>query len=85
MHGTMRAEVAGATKIGGHACQTGFGRDNRVPFGVVAKALWPRKTAATLASIGGKDERTAKRWLSGEYEPPGVVIAAIVVAITKRE
>lgn len=84
MHGTMRAEVAGATKIGGHARHPVESRDTRVPFGKVAKALWPRKTAATLASIGGKDERTAKRWLSGEYEPPGVVIAAIVNEITKR-
>lgn len=81
MHGTLRAEVAGAIKIGGQARPAG---DTVVPFGVVAKALWPRKTAAMLASIGGKDERTAKRWLSGEYEPPGVVIAAIVVEITKR-
>ena len=52
-------------------------------FGKVAKALWPFKTAAHLASIAGKDERTAARWLSGEFPPPGIVLAAIIVEITK--
>jgi hypothetical protein len=53
-------------------------------FGKVAKALWPIKTAAQLASLAGKDERTAARWLSGEFEPPGIIIAAIIVEITRR-
>jgi hypothetical protein len=62
------------------------GRDVLVTprFGIVAKALWPFKTAAHLASIAGRDERTAKRWLSGEFEPPNCIIAAIIVEITKR-
>lgn len=54
-------------------------------FGVVAKALWPLKTAAHLASIADSNERTAARWLSGEFEPPGIVLAAIMVEITKRD
>lgn len=54
-------------------------------FGIVCKALWPFKTAAHIASIAGTNERTAARWLSGEFEPPGILIAAIVVEITKRE
>lgn len=54
-------------------------------FAVVCRALWPLKTAAHVASIAGKDERTAARWLSGEFEPPGIVIAAIVLEIVKRE
>lgn len=37
-----------------------------------------------VASIAGADERTAKRWLAGEFEPPAIVIAAIIVEITKR-
>lgn len=53
-------------------------------FGAVAKLLWPIKTAAQLAVIANTNERTAWRWLSGEYEPPAVVIAAIIVEITKR-
>lgn len=53
-------------------------------FGIVCKALWPFKTAAHLASIAGTNERTAARWLSGEFEPPGILIAAIIVEITDR-
>lgn len=62
------------------------GRDNIVTcrFAVAARALWPFKTAAHLAAIAGRDERTAKRWLSGEFEPPNCVIAAIIAEITKR-
>ena len=54
-------------------------------FGIVAKALWPFKTAAVVASLAGSTERVAARWLSGEHEPPGCVLAAIMVEITKRE
>ena len=64
------------------------GRDVIVPppkFAIVARALWPQKTAAHLASIAGKDERTAKRWLAGEYEPPGIVIATIIYEMFKRD
>jgi hypothetical protein len=50
---------------------------------VFASALWPLKTAAQLASIAGKDERTAARWLSGESDPPGILIAAIINEITR--
>lgn len=53
-------------------------------FGAVAKVLWPFKTAAQLAVIAKTNERTAARWLSGEFEPPGIVIAAVIVEITKR-
>jgi hypothetical protein len=54
-------------------------------FGIVAKALWPFKTAAHLASIAKTNERTAARWLAGEFEPPAIVIAAIIVEITKLD
>lgn len=53
-------------------------------FGSVAKALWPEKTAAHLATIAKTNERAAWRWLSGEHEPPGCVLAAVLVEITKR-
>jgi hypothetical protein len=43
-------------------------------FGDVCRLLWPDKTAACIATIAGRDERTAKRWLSGEYEPPVVCV-----------
>lgn len=54
-------------------------------FGNVAKVLWPINTAAHVATIGQTNERTAARWLSGEFEPPGIVIAAIVYEITRRD
>ena len=54
-------------------------------FGPVAKLLWPFKTAAVLADIAGSNTRTAERWLFGEYEPPAIVIAAVIVEITKRD
>lgn len=76
--------VATAIEIQGHYVRE---KDTLVPppkFAAVARLLWPEKTAAHLASIAGKDERTAKRWLAGEYEPPAIVIAAIIVEITKR-
>jgi len=60
------------------------GRDKIVTrkFGAVAKALWPDKTAAHVASIAGCDERQAKRYLAGEYEAPLSVILAVIVEMT---
>lgn len=50
----------------------------RCDFGIVARGLWPGKTAAKLASIAGKTERAAQDWLNGRAEPPGCIIALIV-------
>jgi hypothetical protein len=52
-------------------------------FGSVAKVAWPVKTAATVAAIANRSERTAERWLSGEFEPPAVVIAAAIYEMTR--
>lgn len=57
----------------------------RRKFGDVAKVLWPDKTEAHLAAIAKADVRTARRWIAGEFEPPAIVIAAVIVEITKRE
>jgi hypothetical protein len=54
-------------------------------FGSVAKVLWPFKTAAHLASIAKTNERTAARWLSGEFEPPVCVVLAVVNEIFANE
>lgn len=57
------------------------GRDKIVPapqFGNICRMLWPEKTAAHIAAIAKRDERSAKRWLSGEFEPPFVVVNAVV-------
>lgn len=43
-------------------------------FGVIARALWPDKTAAHVASICRCDERQAKRYLSGEYPVPYLML-----------
>jgi hypothetical protein len=53
-------------------------------FGDVCRLLWPRNTAAHIAAIGKRDERTAKRWLSGEYEPPVAVLLAVVNKMFER-
>lgn len=50
-------------------------------FPRVAKLLWPFKTAAHLASISSRDERSAARWLSGETEPPNSVVVATIQEI----
>jgi hypothetical protein len=83
MHGAFGNPRGVETEIQGQFVP---GRDTIVTcrFAVAARALWPVKTAAHLAAIAGRDERTAKRWLSGEFEPPNCVIAAIVLEITKR-
>lgn len=84
MRSVYEEQIGEATKIQRQICQ---GTDKIVSrkFGIVAKALWPLKTAAQLAVIASTNERTAARWLSGEFEPPGIVIAAVIVEITKRE
>lgn len=60
-------------------------RDKSVPrkFSLVARIIWPRNTAAHLAAIARKDERTGKRYLRGELPPPAVIIAAIVNEIVR--
>jgi hypothetical protein len=50
-------------------------------FGVVARALWPRKTAAELAFRTRTTERAAKYWLSGDRKPSAVAIAAVVAEL----
>lgn len=57
----------------------------RRKFGAVAKAIWPDKTDIEIAAIADCDPRTARRYLSGEFEAPAIVIAAIIVEITKRQ
>ena len=83
MRTVYERQVAEQRAIQGHLAA---GHDTIVTrkFGAVARVLWPFKTAANIAAIAGVEERTAKRWLSGEFEPPAIVIAAIIVEITRR-
>lgn len=52
--------------------------------GPVCKAIWPEKTDVHIAAICGCDPRNARRYMSGELPIPAILVAAIVVAITKR-
>lgn len=90
MRSSYEEKIAQAREIEGQLLS---GRDTLVPptlFGPVCKLIWPRNTAANLATVGGKDERTAKRWLSSEYDPPIKVALYVIdkiferVEITKR-
>jgi hypothetical protein len=74
---TSRVVSLEAIKSQGHAKQDG---DMLVPrrFSAVAKVLWPNKTAACLAAIAKCDERHAKRYLSGQYEPPLSIVLAML-------
>jgi hypothetical protein len=71
-------------KSQGHDCPD---RDKIVPrkFSAVAKVLWPVKTANELAYIAKTDERTAKRWLRGESEPPLSVVLAIIHEMLREQ
>lgn len=62
-------------------------RDKIVPrkFSAVAKVLWPVKTANELAFIAKTDERTAKRWLRGEHEPPLSVVLAVIHEMLREQ
>lgn len=67
-------------------CQFRQGPDKIVSTSVfkgVAKAIWPRDTEAHIAAIASCSVRTAARYLAGEFEPPGVVLVAILAAITR--
>lgn len=87
MRETVPFGVASATEIARRQCQPAAGPDTRVSvcnFGKHAKLAWPFKTAAHIAAICNTSERHAARMLTGEFEPPGSVIAALVVEITRR-
>jgi hypothetical protein len=73
-----------AKQTKGRDCQ---GRDRLVPrrFSAVAKVLWPIKTAACLAAIAKCDERHAKRFLSGEYEPPLSIVLAVIHEMLREQ
>lgn len=81
-----------AIKTAGRDCPELESRDANVPepiiprkFSSVAKVLWPVKTAACLADIARTNERTAKRWLRGEHEPPLSVILAVIHEMLREQ
>jgi hypothetical protein len=56
----------------------------RTDFALVARALWPRKTAAELAFRAGVSERAAKFWLSGKRDPSHDALMVILDKISGR-
>ena len=79
-------------KSGGHVCPGREIEGENVPqpiiprkFSAVAKVLWPVKTAACLADIARTNERTAKRWLRGEHEPPLSVVLAVIHEMLREQ
>lgn len=77
MHGYSPAAAKVASEIGG---QFRPDRDKIVlrGFGAAARARWPEKAAYEIAAICDCDERQAKRYLSGEYPIPYVLIRSMV-------
>lgn len=53
-------------------------------FIIFARARWPHKTAAHLASAAGVSERQAKFWLAGTYEPSQEAFGVIIAELFRR-
>lgn len=89
MHGTWQRRVDEAQKIDR---PSGLDPDHLVApvLNEIAAALWPKNTAASLASLivgpDGKHPavRTIERYLEGSREWSGDAIAAIVAEILRR-
>lgn len=85
MHGNVPFGVASASEIARQESRRPDKIVGRFKFAAVARVLWPIKTAAALAAIAGRDQRTAERWLSGEFEPPYVIVEAVMHETFKRD
>lgn len=85
MHTSYERQSAEQIEIKGRILQ---GRDVFVrptKFAAVCKVLWPEeKIAPMLAEIGKRDERSAKRWLAGEFDPPLSVALFVFNKIFER-
>lgn len=84
MHSPFGNPRSVATEIGG---QYRPGKDKivRRKFGGVARFLWPTNTDAHIAAIAGVDVRTARRWMAGEFEPPIVIVQAVIHEIFRLQ
>lgn len=85
MHGNVPFGVASASEIAGRFRPGVDTIVQRRVFGAVCKVIWPDNTEAFVASIGKRDVRTARRWMSGEIAPPSILISAINSAITWQD
>ena len=60
------------------------GDAERISFRELARFACRKKTAAFLAERTGRDERTAKRWLSKNGRAPDYAIGAVLADIAAR-
>lgn len=72
------SEIGGSLSIG---LEGGF---RRGLAGDVCRVVWPKNTDAYVGSIADCSTRAARDYLNGKVALPPAVIAAIVVAITRR-
>jgi hypothetical protein len=84
MHGTFADRVAEARKVERQLRQGTAKIVSEPNWAWFARRLWPLKTAAHLAAIANSNERTAARWLSGEFDPPNAVMAALIAKLFER-
>lgn len=56
----------------------------RISFRDLARFASPRKTEQFLSSRTGKDESSAKRWLSGKSRAPASAVYAVLADIFAR-
>lgn len=85
MHGTLQKQVDRARKIERRLRQGADKIVSPTKFKRVCEVLWPDNTAACIAAIAGKDERTGARWLAGEFQAPPIVYAHIQMELAKPE
>lgn len=84
MSGVLQQRVEEAREIERKLLQ-GTARLCSSPFARAWKGVFPYKAAEELAARTGRSVRAAGYVLSGEQEPSGLDIAALNVAITKRD
>jgi len=84
MHGSLPQRIAEARETNRRILQ---GTDKIVgPWKWASFAKrYLNKPSAQLAAIGGRDQRTAERWLRGEFEPPMVVVLKLIEMMFERE
>jgi hypothetical protein len=84
MRESRTEQGSASTKIDGSFRRRAEANFRNRKFGKICSAIW-EKPDFTLAAIAGVSDRAARDYLSGKVAPPAIVIAAIVVEITKRD
>ncbi len=56
----------------------------RIHFRDLARVAWPEKAEQHLSYITGADQRTCRRWLAGDNEPPAEALGVVLAEIMRR-